>query len=186
MRVMLGSLKGRAIKVPSGIRPASNIVKKACFDILKGEIEGKRILELFAGCGALGIEALSQDAKEAVFVDIEPECVNIIKENVFSLGLSEKASIHLKDAKSAINDFKVYGEKFDLIFLDPPYHMARLINTLQSLEDYDILTPSGYIVSLCYVKDEYIKDSKKFQLILEKKYGQTLLLIYTKKEAKIE
>jgi 16S rRNA (guanine(966)-N(2))-methyltransferase RsmD len=183
MRVILGSLKGREIKVPSGIRPVSNRVKKACFDILKEVIEGKRVLELFAGSGALGIEALSQGAKEAAFVDVKPECVRAIKENIFSLGISEKANVHLKDAASAINDFYVYKEKFDLIFLDPPYHEAKLINTLQKLEDYDILTPSGYIVCLCYIKDEYAKNSGKFSVILEKKYGQTLLLVYAKKEA---
>ncbi|MCK9573808.1 MAG: 16S rRNA (guanine(966)-N(2))-methyltransferase RsmD [Candidatus Omnitrophica bacterium] len=183
MRVILGSLKGRAIKVPSGIRPVSNRVKKACFDILKDVIGDKRVLELFAGSGALGIEALSQGAKEAVFVDVKPECVRAIKENIFSLGISEKANVHLKDTASAINDFYVYKEKFDLIFLDPPYHEAKLINTLQNLEDYDILTPSGYIVCLCYIKDEYVKNSGKFSVILEKKYGQTLLLVYARKEA---
>lgn len=182
MRIISGSLKGRAIKAPYGIRPVSNIVKKACFDILKGEIEDKRILELFAGSGALGIEALSRGAKEAVFVDIKPECVRAIKENIYFLGLLEKAKVHLKDSASAINDFYVYREKFDLLFLDPPYHEAKLINTLQNLEDYDILTPSGYIVSLAFIKDEYTKTSEKFSIILEKKYGQTLLLIYKKRE----
>jgi len=183
MRVILGSLKGRAIKVPFGIRPVSNIVKKACFDILKGEIEGKRVLELFAGSGALGIEALSLGAKEAVFVDSEPKCIHTIKENIFSLGINEKAKVYLKNAASAINDFRVYREEFDLIFLDPPYYEAKLINTLQNLEDYDILAPSGYIVSLMFIKDEYTKNSSKFSLVLEKKYGQTLLLVYAKKEA---
>lgn len=183
MRVMLGSLKGRTIKVPSGIRPASNMVKKACFDILKGEIEDKRVLELFAGSGALGIEALSLGAKEAVFVDVMPQCIKVIKENIFSLGIAEKTKVYLKDAASAINDFHVYKEEFDLIFLDPPYHEAKLINTLQNLEDYDILAPSGYIVSLCYIKDNYIKNSKNFFVVSEKKYGQTLLLVYAKKEA---
>jgi len=183
MRIILGSLKGRAIKVPSGIRPVSNKVKKACFDILGEVIEGKRVLELFAGSGALGIEALSLGAKEAAFVDVNQKCINAIKENIFSLGIAEKAKVYHKDAASAINDFNVYREKFDLIFLDPPYYEAKLINTLQNLEDYDILAPSGYIVSLCYIKDAHTKNSSKFSVILEKKYGQTLLLVYAKKEA---
>jgi len=181
MRVILGSLKGRAIAVPPGIRPVSNRVKKACFDILGEVIEGKRVLELFAGSGALGIEALSLGAKEAAFVDVNPKCISAIKENIFSLGIAEKAKVYLKDAASAINDFHVYREKFDLIFLDPPYYEAKLINTLQKLEDYDILAPSGYIVSLGFIKDEHATNSKKFSLILEKKYGQTLLLVYAKK-----
>jgi len=183
MRVILGSLKGRSIKVPAGIRPVSNVVKKACFDILSDVIKGKRVLELFAGSGALGIEAISLGAKEAAFVDVERKSVAAIKENIASLGIEEKAKVYLKDAESAINDFYVYREQFDLIFLDPPYYEAKLINTLQKLEDYDILAPSGYIVSLMFIKDEYTKNSSKFSLVLEKKYGQTLLLVYAKKEA---
>lgn len=183
MRVILGSLKGRPLKVPQGIRPVSNLVKKACFDILSDVIEGKRVLELFAGSGALGIEALSLGAKEASFVDVERKSVAAIKENIASLGIAEKTKVYVKDAASAINDFYVYREKFDIIFLDPPYYEAKLINTLQNLDDYDILAPSGYIVSLCYIKDEHIKSSKVFSVILEKKYGQTLLLVYTRKEA---
>ncbi|MDD4954991.1 MAG: 16S rRNA (guanine(966)-N(2))-methyltransferase RsmD [Candidatus Omnitrophica bacterium] len=183
MRVILGSLKGRPLKVPPGIRPVSNMVKKACFDILSDVIEGKRVLELFAGSGALGIEALSLGAKEASFVDVERKSIAAIKENIASLGIEEKARVYLKDAASAINDFHVYREQFDLIFLDPPYHEAKLINTLQNLEDYDILAPSGYIVSLMFIKDEYTKSSSKFSVVLEKKYGQTLLLVYTKKGA---
>ncbi len=183
MRVILGSLKGRPIKVPLGIRPVSNVVKKACFDILGEVIEGRRVLELFAGSGALGIEALSLGAKEAAFVDVNPKCISAIKENIFSLGIAEKTKVYFKDAVSAINDFHVYREKFDLIFLDPPYYEAKLINTLQNLEDYDILTPSGYIVSFMFTKDEYPKNSGKFSVILEKKYGQTLLLVYARKEA---
>lgn len=182
MRVMLGELKGRPVSIPNGIRPASNIVKKACFDILKGEIEGKRVLDLFSGSGALGIESLSLGAKEAVFIDSNPACVSTIKKNLFSLGLDQKASVYFKDALSAINDFYVYKKKFDLIFLDPPYYEGHLINTLQNLEDYDILTPSGYIISLSYIKDKTISNNKHFSVILEKKYGQTRLFLYVKKE----
>ena len=184
MRIMLGSLKGRIIKVPEGIRPVANVVKKACFDILKGQIEEKRVLELFAGSGALGIEAVSLGAKEAVFVDMNPKCVKAIKDNLFSLGISEKTQVYLKDAASAINDFHVYREKFDLIFLDPPYYEGKLLNTLQNLEDYDILAPSGYMVSFCYVKDEHIKTSKRFSVVLRKEIQSNITPVYAKKEEK--
>ncbi len=180
MKVILGNLKGKSLAVPPGIRPMSNMVKKACFDILKDEVEGKRVLELFSGSGALGIESLSLGAREAVFIDIDRRCVSAIKKNIYSLDLSSKASVFLKDAISAINDFCVYREKFDIIFLDPPYNQGGLINALQSLSEYDILTLSGYIISFCYVKDEYLENSDKLSIILEKKYGQTLLLIYKK------
>lgn len=181
MRILQGSLKGRTIRVPRGIRPAANIVKKACFDIMRGEIEGKRVLELFAGTGALGIEAISLGAREGVFVDSERDSANAVKDNLAALNLSLNTKVYLKDAVSAITDFHVYKELFDIIFLDPPYHQGMLKSTLQKLEEYDILTPHGYIISFCYVKDEYVADSSKFSIIVEKKYGQTLLLIYRKR-----
>jgi 16S rRNA (guanine(966)-N(2))-methyltransferase RsmD len=180
MRILQGTLKGRQIKVPKNIRPVANIVKKACFDIMRGEVEGKRVLELFAGSGALGIESISLGAKEAVFVDSERDSINAIKANVAALGLSSNAKVHSKDALSAIKDFSVYREAFDIIFLDPPYHEGMLKSSLQNLEEYDILTPHGYIISFCYIKDEYLAESSKFSIIVEKKYGQTLLLIYRK------
>ena len=181
MRILQGNLKGKAIRVPKDIRPVANIVKKACFDTMRGEIENKRILELFAGTGALGIEAISLGAREGVFVDSERASVNAVKDNLATVGLSLNTKVYLKDAISAITDFHVYKEVFDIIFLDPPYYQGMLKSTLQKLEDYDILTPHGYIIGFCYIKDEYVADSNKFSIVVEKKYGQTLLLIYRKK-----
>ncbi|MFA5272329.1 MAG: RsmD family RNA methyltransferase, partial [Candidatus Omnitrophota bacterium] len=148
----------------------------------RGEIENKRILELFAGTGALGIEAISLGAREGVFVDSERASVNTVRDNLAAVGLSLNTKVYLKDALSAITDFHVYKETFDIIFLDPPYHRGMLKSTLQKLEEYDILTPHGYIISFGYVKDEYMADSSKFSIIVEKKYGQTLFLIYKKRE----
>ncbi|MFA6281456.1 MAG: 16S rRNA (guanine(966)-N(2))-methyltransferase RsmD [Candidatus Omnitrophota bacterium] len=181
MRILQGSLKGRVIRVPKDIRPVANIVKKACFDIMRGEIEGKRVLELFAGTGALGIEAISLGASEGAFVDSERDSVKAVRGNLEALNLSLNTKVYSKDALSAITDFHVYKEVFDIIFLDPPYHQGMLKSTLQKLEECDILAPHGYIICFCYVKDEYVADSSKFSIIVEKKYGQTLLLVYRKK-----
>jgi len=85
MKILGGKLRGRNIIVPSGIRPVSLRVKKSCFDILRGEIRGKRILDLFGGSGSLGIEALSQGAKEAIFLDSDRRCVAAIRKNLVSL-----------------------------------------------------------------------------------------------------
>jgi 16S rRNA (guanine(966)-N(2))-methyltransferase RsmD len=180
MIILKGSLKGIRIGCPPHIRPVALMVKKACFDIFKEEIQGKRVLDLFAGSGSLGIEALSNGAKEAIFVDIRGDCVETIKKNVFLCKISPKTKIYLKDAFGAIKGFATHGEAFDLIFLDPPYHRGMLRKALQTLEEYDILTPLNYIVSLCSNKDDFVRNSKVFSLIVEKKYGQTLLLIYRK------
>ena len=182
MKILGGKLRGRNIIVPSGIRPVSLRVKKSCFDILRGEIRGKRILDLFGGSGSLGIEALSQGAKEAIFLDSDRRCVAAIRKNLVSLGFDPRQKVILKDSASGIKDFFTYRESFDIIFLDPPYHSDLLTKALQLLEEYAIVTPSGYIVTFCYTKDDFIQARKGFSLIVEKKYGQTLFLIYRKDE----
>jgi len=182
MRIISGKFKGKNIKAPLGIRPVSLRIKKSCFDILRGEIEGKRILDLFGGSGSLGIESLSQGAKEAIFVDSNRRCVAAIRKNLTSLGLDPKQKVVLKDSASGIKDFFTYRESFDIIFLDPPYHSGLLTKTLQLLEEYDIVSPSGYVVTFCSTKDDFVQASKGFSLIVEKKYGQTLFLIYRRHE----
>ena len=157
-------------------------MKKSCFDILRGEFPGKRVLDLFAGSGSLGIEALSQGAQEALFVDSNPRCVAAIRDNLSGLGLVFREKVFLKDSASGIKDFCTYKESFDLIFLDPPYHRELLTKTLQLLEQYDIVTPSGYVAAFCYAKDDFAQTGEKFSLIVNKKYGQTLFLIYRKNE----
>lgn len=182
MKVLKGNLKGRNLISPQHIRPVAVRIKKACFDILREEIEGKKILDLFSGSGSLGIEALSCGAKEAVFVDIKRDCVEKIKQNLAFFKLTAKSEVHLKDAFRAIEDFYKNGETFDLIFLDPPYYKGMLIKALQALRDYDILTPLGYLVAFCYAKDEFVNNDGRFFLIVHKNYGQTLVLIYKKQE----
>lgn len=182
MKVIQGSLKGRLLACPAGIRPASLMVKKACFDILRGEVEGSRVLDLFAGTGALGIEAISLGAKETVFIDNNGQSVDAIQKNITALNIAGKASVYQKDAFLALPLFVQRHEVFDIVFLDPPYHQGTLRKILHSLGEYDIVAPSRYIVALCYDKDEFTKENGLFSLICEKKYGQNLLLIYKKKE----
>ena len=182
MRIFGGRFKGRNIIVPSGIRPVSLRVKKSCFDILREEIQDKRILDLFGGSGSLGIESLSQGAKEAIFLDSDRRCVAAIRKNLNSLGLNPQQKVILKDSASGIKDFFTYKESFDIIFLDPPYHSGLLTKALQLLEEYDIVAPSGYVVTFCYSKDDFVQARRGFSLIVEKKYGQTLFLIYRRDE----
>jgi 16S rRNA (guanine(966)-N(2))-methyltransferase RsmD len=185
MKILKGSLKGRNIFCPGRIRPVSVVVRKACFDILREVVEGKRILDLFAGSGALGLEAISCGAKEAVFVDINKACIDAIRRNVALFKVASLAKIHLKDAVGAVKGFFDNQERFDIIFLDPPYYKGTLRKILQNLEVYDIVTPFGYLVGFCYRKDDFVKESKHFSLIIQKNYGQTLLLIYKKNETSL-
>ncbi len=180
MRILEGKFKRRNLTVPSGIRPVSSRVRKSCFDILRGEVPGRRVLDLFAGSGSLGLEALSQGAEEALFLDSNSHSVAAIRKNLCSLGINSSEKVFLKDSASGIKDFFTIGRKFDLIFLDPPYYQGFLTKILQLIEEYDIVTDSGYLVVFCSLKDDFIQARRGFSLIVSKKYGQTHLLIYRK------
>lgn len=180
MKIVTGQFKGRNIKVPMGIRPLSLRVKEACFNILGKEIEERSILDLFAGSGSLGLEAISRGAAQAVFIDSSSRSISAVRDNIESFSLRAKAQAYLKDALDAISGFQRQKVRFDLVFLDPPYHKGLLIKALQQLQEYDILTPSGYLVGFASVKDGFMQDSRFFSLIVDKKYGQTRLLVYRK------
>ena len=120
MHILTGKYKGRNISMPKNTRPTQNLVRKAIFDIL-GDIEGLSFLELYAGSGAVGLEAVSRGVKDLVFVELDRDCVLAIQKNIASLKL-QNCRLYQKDAPEAIKAFKMNGRTFDLIFLDPPYH----------------------------------------------------------------
>ncbi len=122
MRILTGKYKGRNISMPKGIRPTQNLVRKAIFDIL-GDIEGLSFLELYAGSGAVGLEALSRGARDLTFVESDRDCVLAIQKNIASLKL-QNCRLYQKDAPEAIKALEMNGRTFDLIFLDPPYHSS--------------------------------------------------------------
>jgi len=184
MKILAGELKKRNIVVPRGIRPVSLRVKKSCFDILADEIRGKRVLDLFAGSGSLGIEALSRGAEKAVFLDSNQRSILAIKKNIYSLKIAKKAQVYLRESLAGIKKLAANNVIFDVIFVDPPYYKGLLIKALQALEEYDILATSGYIVAFCYSKDKYLIESNKFEVIFQKNYGQTALLIYKSAKSK--
>lgn len=178
MRIITGKYKNREIKMPEGIRPTQNKVRKAVFDIL-GDIEGLLVLELFAGSGAIGLEALSQGAKEAVFVESSPDCLGVLKAN---LAWVEPGSCYLlsMDAERAITQLAKKERKFDIIFLDPPYYQDLSKKTLQTLLACDILAPNGLIVAQHFQKDNLPLHTGDLVLLKQASYGDTVLSFYRK------
>jgi len=181
MRVIKGSLKGRNILVPPDTRPVSRHIRKACFDILGEEVKGAKVLDLFAGSGALGIEAFSAGAASVVFVDNSVKSIEAVRKNVACLP-PPAFQVYRADAFRSVAGFAARRCIFDFIFLDPPYYKGMLIKALQALEEYDILAAAGYLVCFSCGKDEVLTESVKFAPILDRKYGQSRFLIYRKNE----
>ena len=176
MRVITGSARGRRLKTPKGddVRPTTDNVKEALFNIIREDVEGRRVLDLFAGTGQLGIEALSRGAREAVFVDASPASLRIVKENLALCGFS--APVIRSDA---VRFLRTCG-KFDLAFLDPPYDSDLYETVLEAMNLFDILTEGGIIVAearrerlLPEMDPPYGKRKEYF-------YGSMKLAVYTK------
>ncbi|MGZ4123658.1 MAG: 16S rRNA (guanine(966)-N(2))-methyltransferase RsmD [Tumebacillaceae bacterium] len=140
MRVIAGEHKGRRLKAVPGqnTRPTTDKVKESMFNIIGPYFEGGTALDLFAGTGSLGIEAISRGMEKAVFIDSDHKALSVIRENVMTLGLKDQAEIFKIDAKRALDSLAARGTRFDLVFLDPPYKLTglyeELITKLQALE----------------------------------------------------
>lgn len=179
MRITTGKYKGRDVKAPVGIRPTQNLVRKALFDILGG-VEGLSFLELFAGSGAVGFEALSRGAKDLTLVESSHSCLQAINKTLEVLK-PESCALCPQEADRAIQGFYLKKQKFDVIFLDPPYYQDLAKKTLQTLEAYDILSPNGLIVLQHFKRENLPDDLGVLSLFRQSKYGDTLLSFYEKR-----
>lgn len=142
MRVITGAARGRKLKTPSGfdVRPTTDSVKEAVFNIIHNDVEGRKVLDLFAGTGQLGIEALSRGAASAVFVDSSAESLKIVRENLKLCGF-DALTVH-SDALSYLR----HCGRFDLIFIDPPYDSGLYVPVLSAINQIDILSENGIII----------------------------------------
>ena len=142
MRVISGEYRGRRLLEPEGrdVRPTTDQVKESLFNIIQFDIEGRRALDLFAGTGQLGIEALSRGARECVFVDASRDSLRLVRENLRRCGAA--ARIEQCDALS----FLRRRESFDLIFIDPPYDSDLAAEAVEAVKAFDILSKGGIMV----------------------------------------
>ena len=146
MRVITGSARGRRLKELEGMetRPTTDRVKEGLFSAIQFEIEGRRVLDLFAGTGQLGIECLSRGAASAVFVDRRADAVKLIRENLKITELQDRARVVAGDSMEFLAALK---ERFDIVLLDPPYAAGLLEPAIAHLTAFDILNPHGIIVA---------------------------------------
>ena len=176
MRVITGSARGRRLKELEGMetRPTTAKVKESLFSIIQFDIEGRRVLDLFAGTGQLGIEALSRGAAECVFVDQRSDAVELIRENVKLCGLESAARIRKGDALAYLRS----GEKFDLIFLDPPYAADLLDQALEQITRFDICRGHGIIIAESAADHTLPPVQEPYSLYREYRYGKIKLTVY--------
>lgn len=177
MRVITGSARGRRLKELKGTdtRPTTDQVKEGMFNILQFDIEGRRVLDLFAGTGQLGIEALSRGAASAIFVEARKDAAALVKENLALCGFETQAKCVLGDALGYLSSLR---EQFDLIFLDPPYDSELLEKAIAHIARFDILAPHGIMVAESRAEKLLPALNAPYGIYRDYRYGRIKLTVY--------
>lgn len=177
MRVISGTARGRRLKELPGMdtRPTTDKVKESLFNIIQFDIEGRKALDLFGGTGQLGIEALSRGAAHCTFVDMSRQAAAIIRENVKTVGFDAQAQVQQGDALAFLAGCR---EKFDLIFLDPPYQTDLLENCVETVAKFDILSEHGIMVCESALEKQLPELVAPYEKGKEYRYGKIKLTVY--------
>ena len=177
MRVITGEVRGRKLITLEGedVRPTTDRVKEGMFNIIQFDLEGANVLDLFAGSGQLGIEALSRGAKHCTFVDSASKAVNVVKQNLKSVGFEKRASVFCGDSKMYITLSK---DKFDIALIDPPYNKQIVESVLPIVAEK--MSDWGIIICETALNEELPQSAGEFELHREYKYGKIKLTAYRK------
>ncbi len=177
MRVITGTARGRRLNELKGneTRPTTDKVKESIFNIIQFDIEGRRVLDLFAGTGQLGIECLSRGAQSATFVDARSDAARLIRENLKVTELEERGTVLTADYAAMLSAAK---EKYDLIFLDPPYETKLLDRSLELISQFDILREHGIIVCESPQDKTLPELSAPYSKYREYRYGKIKVTVY--------
>jgi 16S rRNA (guanine966-N2)-methyltransferase len=175
MRVIAGLWGGRRLQAPPGeaTRPTSDRVREALFSVLGDRVDGARVLDLFSGSGALGIEALSRGAAEATFVDSAPAAIRAVRANLEALGAD--AEVRRADARRFLGGASAAARQYDLVFLDPPYRLATSLGDALSAALPAVLAPGAAVVA---ESDRRAPLGLALPILDERRYGDTLIHIH--------
>jgi 16S rRNA (guanine966-N2)-methyltransferase len=185
MRIIGGSRRGRKLVdwEESGIRPMRDFVRGALFNILVELVPEAAFLDLYAGTGSVGLEALSRGARSCTFVDASPAACAIVRRNLDSLDLLDVGQVLQGDAQHSIEELARRGRRFDIIFVGPPYYQELVPATLDALADGRLLAKDPIVVAEIQ-KDETLEaEYGVLQRVDERKYGDNRLLFYRTEEA---
>ena len=183
MRVITGTARGRRLKELVGMetRPTTDKVKESLFSVIQFDIEGRRVLDLFAGTGQLGIEALSRGAASAVFVEQRRDAATLTKDNLKITDLTDRGRVVNGEALAFLSSSK---EKFDLIFLDPPYAANLWESALEAIYRFDILSNHGIIVCESPLEQEMPEMQAPYFLHRTYRYGKIKVTTYHREEGR--
>lgn len=184
MKIIGGKFKGKNFYMPAGIRPTQNLARKALFDLLGQDLKGMAFLDLFAGSGAVGLEAISRGAREVVFAEKDPKCVQVIHDNLalFPLRAAGPGACSYEvlesDAFAAVKLLARQAKTFDIVFADPPYRRGLGKKILKTLGGYDIVNPNSTLIIEHEHKETLPSHEGRFLLLGERKYGNAVFSIY--------
>jgi len=179
MRVAGGDRRGFPLRTPrrARVRPTPELVRSALFNALRG-VAGARVLDLYAGVGAVGIEALSRGARHAVFVERDRVCLSVLRENLRATGLADRARVVAGDAIAAVAQLGRQGTGFDLVFLDPPYDLGLVEPTLRALAREGLVREGGLAVAQHPRREVPPQSVDGLVLVRTRSYGDTCLSFY--------
>ncbi len=184
MRVISGIARGRVLEVLEGeeTRPTTDRVKESIYNIIQFDIEGRRILDLFGGSGQMSIEAISRGADYALVVDNSKQAGTIIRNNIKKCGFSDKMRLYIGDYSEVLTK----GEKYDVIFLDPPYKSPYMLKAISTIQSIDILSIGGIIVCETDKNTEIPIFPPPYDVRREYIYGKTKVTIIRKTNGNLE
>ena len=184
MRVISGSAKGRKLKAPPGLntRPITDMIKGALFNVWGSEVIDAKLLDLFAGSGSVGIEALSRGAEKVVFVDKSNQAIKVIKENLSNCGFEKAGQLYQGDIFQALGALARQGERFNLIYIDPPFNNTEIFcDVMEVLDKIDIFAPDHILVIRTPRKMEMPSFTRLIKY-RQKSYGESSLHYYCRQE----
>ena len=174
-------MRGRRLASFKGldIRPTSDRVREAIFDLLGHHLPGEKVLDLFAGTGSLGIEALSRGAAWACFIDHSPKAIELIGKNLKLCGLEDQGFVLRKDLlKGLPRRHRLLEEKMDLVFVDPPYRKSMILPVLEELSRLNLLAPLSTLVAQSEQKELLPARVRSLQMVKSRIYGETRITLY--------